>query len=524
MRISKADILKGIEGDEFFPVFQPIVALGAGELVGFEVLARWRVANDQFVPPDDFIPAAESLGLINRISNTILAQAFACAPISSSNLSLSFNLSSTQLLDAQLPTKLDSIAGQYRFPLNRLTIEITETALVDDLDRAAEVAGALKSMGCRLALDDFGTGYSSMKHLHSLPFDELKIDRSFVQSMTEKRESRKIVASVISLGHSLELSTVAEGIERPEQAEMLFWMGCNLGQGWFYGPPVAATEVPEIIAEPSRQRSCAVFACKSANQSLSLETVPAHRLAQLQAIYDGAPVGLCFLDRQMRYVSLNQQLARMNNVAAAEHIGRTVAEVIPEIFPIIEPYIKRALDGEPISQVELTKPSRCGSPAQTVILSYQPVWDEMGDVVGVSVAITDVTVRKGIEEALRNSENHNRNLMSLNPHVLWVLNAQGEVIDASPRWQEITGQSVEDALGNGWLDSLHPDDVHPTVTAIQRSIASRLSIDVMYRVRDKGRWKWMRSRGAPRLDETGEVEMIYGTVEEIDPRQPALAL
>lgn len=524
MRISEADILRGIERDEFFPVFQPIVALGAGELVGFEVLARWRVENDQFVPPDIFIPAAENLGLINRLSNTILAQAFACTPISNSDLALSFNLSSTQLLDSQLPLKLDSIAREYRFPLNRLTIEITETALVDDLDRAAEVANALKSMGCRLALDDFGTGYSSMKHLHSLPFDELKIDRSFVQSMTEKRESRKIVASVISLGHSLELSVVAEGIEKPEQAEMLFWMGCNLGQGWFYGPPVAASEVPEIIAEPARQRSRAIFSSKSANQSLSLETVPAHRLAQLQAIYDGAPVGLCFLDRQMRYVSLNQQLARMNNVPAAEHIGRTVAEVIPDIFPLIEPYIKRALAGEPISHLELTKPlSVAGSPAQTVILSYQPVRDEMGDVVGVSVAITDVTARKGIEEALRNTEDHCRHLMSLNPHILWVLNARGEVIDASPRWHELTGQLMEDALGHGWLRSLHPDDVDPTVLAIERSIASRISIDVMYRIRNKGRWKWMRSRGTPRLDDSGEVEMVYGIVEEIDPRMHALA-
>ena len=525
MRISEADILRGIDRGEFFPVFQPIVALAVGELVGFEVLARWKLGHDQFVPPDAFIPAVEKLGLINRLSNTILAQAFACAPISGSNLALSFNLSTTQLLDPRLPARLESIATEHRFPLNRLTIEITETALVDDLHRASQVAGALKSLGCRLALDDFGTGYSSMKHLHSLPFDELKIDRTFVQSMTEKRESRKIVASVIGLGHSLELSTVAEGIEKPEQAEMLFWMGCNLGQGWFYGPPVASTEVPEIIAEPASRRSRAIFSAQSSNQALSLETVPAHSLAQLQAIYDGAPVGLCFLDRQMRYVSLNQQLARMNNVPVAEHLGRTVAEVIPDMFPLLEPYIKRALAGEPISQIELTRPATAHwSPAQTVSLSYQPVRDEMGDVVGVSVAITDATQRKGIEEALRNTENHYRHLMDLNPHILYVLNAQGEVIDASPRWNELTGQSIEDALGNGWLGCLHPDDVDPTASAIQRSIASRSSIDVRYRIASKGRWKWMRSRGALRFDHSGNVEMIYGIVEEIEPALSILAL
>jgi PAS domain S-box-containing protein len=525
MRISEADILRGIDRGEFFPVFQPIVALGVGELVGFEVLARWKLGHDQFVPPDTFIPAVEKLGLINRLSNTILAQAFACAPISNSNLALSFNLSTTQLLDPRLPAKLESIANEHRFPLNRLTIEITETALVDDLHRASLVAGALKSLGCRLALDDFGTGYSSMKHLHSLPFDELKIDRSFVQSMTEKRESRKIVASVIGLGHSLELSTVAEGIEKPEQAEMLFWMGCNLGQGWFYGPAVASTEVPEFMVEPGSRRSRAIFSAQSANQALSLETVPAHRLAQLQAIYDGAPVGLCFLDRQMRYVSLNQQLAKMNNVPAAEHVGRKVCEVIPDLFPMIEPHIMRALAGEPVSHVELSRPATVSSgPAKTVIASYQPVRDEMGDVVGVSVALTDATQRKGIEEALRTTEDHYRHLMNLNPHILYVLNARGEVVDASPRWTELTGQSIADALGNGWLGCLHPDDVAPTVSVIQRSIASRCSIDVTYRIGHNGRWKWMRSRGALRFDHCGDVEMIYGSVEEIEPALSAVAL
>jgi PAS domain S-box-containing protein len=226
----------------------------------------------------------------------------------------------------------------------------------------------------------------------------------------------------------------------------------------------------------------------------------------------------------MRYVSLNQQLAKMNNVPAAEHIGRTVAEVIPEIYPLIKPYIQCALAGEPISHLELTKPETApGSPAQTVILSYQPVRDEMGDVVGVSVAITDATQHKGIEEALRHSEEHCRHLMNLNPQIIWVLNAQGEVIDANPRWKELTGQSVEDAMGNGWLTCLHPDDVNPTVSAIQRSIASRLPIDLMYRIGNKGRWKWMRSRGAPRFDLSGRVEMIYGIVEEIESRLSAVA-
>jgi len=122
-----------------------------------------------------------------------------------------------------------AVAAEGCFPLHRLTIEITESALVDDLERAEAAARALKALQCKLSLDDFGTGYSSLKHLHALPFSELKVDRNFVNSMTEKRESRKIVAAVVGLGQSLGLTTVAEGVETQEQANMLLWLGCDLG-------------------------------------------------------------------------------------------------------------------------------------------------------------------------------------------------------------------------------------------------------------------------------------------------------
>jgi len=119
---------------------------------------------------------------------------------------------------------------------------------------AQKIAHALKAMGCRLALDDFGTGYSSLRHLQALPFDELKIDRSFVKAMTNTRESRKIVAAIVGLGHSLDLITVAEGVEMKEQAEMLLHLGCQLGQGWLYGKPSTADAIPGMVA--AKPRAC----------------------------------------------------------------------------------------------------------------------------------------------------------------------------------------------------------------------------------------------------------------------------
>lgn len=206
----------------------------------------------------------------------------------------------------------------------------------------------------------------------------------------------------------------------------------------------------------------------------------------------------------------------MNGVPLSAHLGKTVAEVIPRVYPLVEPFIRRALAGEPVSGVEIQKPPDANGNAQTLMLSYQPVRDEAGEVDGVSVAIMDITRAKRIEEALRESENHYRHMIELSPHVPWVLNPKGEVTDASPRWESITGQKIEDALGNGWLAMLHPDDVAPILEAIQKCLGEKLPIDVEYRVRrTDGEWTWMRSRGAPRFGSSGEVIAVYGVVEEV---------
>lgn len=517
-----AEIRRGLDAGEFFPVFQPIVELRSGQIEGFEVLARWQHPSGEVIAPDDFIPAVERAGMINDLTASILKQAFALGPIWQSPLKLSVNLSATQLLNPRLPERLEATALTGGFPLDRLTLEITESALVDDLEKAREAALALKARHCRLALDDFGTGYSSLTHLHALPFDELKVDRSFVSSMADQRASREIVASVIGLGQSLGLATVAEGVESPEQAEILFWMGCNLAQGWHYGRPVRADQLSAVIASSPFERAVALTASHDRTIRESLQALPAYRLAQLQAIYDGAPVGLCFLDRNLRYVSLNQRLAELNGLPAAEHLGRTVAEVLPALYPKVEPLIRRALAGEPVDGVEIKKPG--AGPRgqdQTLLPFYRAVHGSAGDIVGVSVAIMDISQYKRTEEALRESEDHFRHMIRLSPHVPWVLNAQGAVIDASPRWEEITGQPMLEAMGHGWLKFVHPDDVTRTNEAIRRTLQQGLPIDVDYRVRQpSGEWKWMRSRGAPRFSPNGKIVSVYGVVEEVDAPRP----
>jgi PAS domain S-box-containing protein len=517
MSFDEAEIHRAFEGEEFYPFFQPLVELRTGQLAGFELLARWKHRRLGLVLPDNFIPALEKSGSINQLTRQLLKKAFATSRDLPGTLTLSVNLSPLQLLDLSLPAKIAAAAAQSDFFLGRLTVEITESALLVDLPRAQSVARELKAMQCRLALDDFGTGYSSLKHLQALPFDELKVDRSFVSSMTESRESRKIVAAVVGLGRSLGLITVAEGVETPEHANMLLWLGCDFGQGYLYSKPVPAEELPTLVSQKPRIYSTALSAPADAGPITSLEALPGQRFAQLQAIYDSAPVGLCLLDRNLRYVSLNRRLAQMNGAPVAAHLGRPITELVPDLYPRFEGFLRRALQGESIPNVEVQRPNfEAGGGDRTLMLSYQPVLDEAGEVMGVSIAVMDISERKRIELALRESEEHRRNIVELNPQTPWIMDAEGKTVEVSSRWETLTGFTREQARGFGWLDALHPDDVEPTKRVIEHAIANKSRTDVRYRIRrPDGGWRWVRSRGYPRFGPAGEVICWYGGVEDI---------
>jgi EAL domain-containing protein (putative c-di-GMP-specific phosphodiesterase class I) len=185
------DPYKALVNGEFVPYFQPIVTLRTGQLAGFEVLARWIHPTHGLILPDLFIGRAENDGWINALTQKIIESAFASAFVIPAPMTLSVNISTVQLRDMHLPELFRQASELTGFPLSRLVIEITESALTENVDFSLSVTQELKTMGCNLALDDFGTGYSSLLHLQSLPFDELKLDRSFVSTMRERRQSRK---------------------------------------------------------------------------------------------------------------------------------------------------------------------------------------------------------------------------------------------------------------------------------------------------------------------------------------------
>jgi diguanylate cyclase (GGDEF)-like protein/PAS domain S-box-containing protein len=231
--------------------FQPIYELGTGRIAAFEALVRWQHPKRGLLGPMSFIPFAEAVGLIDEIGNHVLLAA--CEEASNwsrvtgeaSAPAISVNVSPRQLLDDQLPERLESLLNRYRLDPACVILEITEGALIKDPDAAAAKLQSLSRLGLRLAVDDFGTGYSSLAYLQRFPIDMLKIDRSFVNDITRPESS--VAEAIVQISHTLGLVPIAEGVESQPQADALADLGCDLAQGFHLGRPLDAAETRALL-------------------------------------------------------------------------------------------------------------------------------------------------------------------------------------------------------------------------------------------------------------------------------------
>ncbi|MCS0504135.1 putative bifunctional diguanylate cyclase/phosphodiesterase [Ancylobacter mangrovi] len=248
----ETELREAIANDTLIPYFQPLVRLNNRTVYGFETLARWQRQDGSFVPPDVFIRTAENAGLITDLSDKLLRKACLAARNWPANLILAFNISPRQLSDQFLGNRLLRILKEVDFPPHRISIEITESAIIRDIGETVRILDQLRAVGVRIALDDFGTGYSSLAQLAQLPLDKIKIDRQFTANFMENDKQAKIVRSLLELGRVLEISMLAEGVETDEQYQMLRSMGCYLGQGYLFGRPMPAEAVPAYLSDSQR--------------------------------------------------------------------------------------------------------------------------------------------------------------------------------------------------------------------------------------------------------------------------------
>jgi diguanylate cyclase (GGDEF)-like protein len=239
-----------IDTDCIDATYQPIMNLQTHDVVGFEVAPRWLDPEKGEVALERFIAIAEDVGLIHVLAERILRQACEAARRWPPHVTLSIDIYPSQLRDRLLSARVVRILAETGLAAARLEMEITESALVADMEGAQIALGALRAAGVRIALDNFGTGYSSLYHLRNFKLDKIKIDRSFIQAMASERESAGIVSALVGLGQGLGLTIAADGVEASDQEASLILSGCEQGQGGLFSAPMTATETGALFRDP----------------------------------------------------------------------------------------------------------------------------------------------------------------------------------------------------------------------------------------------------------------------------------
>jgi len=245
---------RGIAAGEFVPYYEQQIDIQTGKLVGFEMLARWQSPDFGLVTPEMFIPLAEEIGVIGELSENLIRQALQDAKSWDEELTLSVNISPIQLRDPWFAQKLLRLLTEAGFPPYRFEIEITESCLHENIAVVRAIITSLKNQGIKISLDDFGTGYSSLAQLRALPFDRLKIDRSFVTELASEGANSQLVSAIVALGRGLGLPIVAEGIENSEALTVLQQLGDLKGQGYHYGRPEdAEATLQRLIRQAAKE-------------------------------------------------------------------------------------------------------------------------------------------------------------------------------------------------------------------------------------------------------------------------------
>lgn len=274
-------IRRGLEQGEFLPYYEQQIDLATGELVGFEMLARWNSPQMGIVSPEIFISIAEDIGVISALSEQLIEIAFQDAREWDPNITLSVNISPVQMRDPWFSQKLLKLLVKHQFPPQRLEIEITESCLHDNVSMVRSMIASLRNQGVKISLDDFGTGYASLSQLRTMKFDRLKIDRSFVSELRDTDANSKIVDAIVSLGNGLDMPITAEGIEDETILATLNSLGNFKGQGFHYGRPETSEQVRKRLRKLGKLRT---FPDVTRKPSSEIDSIDSHAIISTPAM------------------------------------------------------------------------------------------------------------------------------------------------------------------------------------------------------------------------------------------------
>jgi PAS domain S-box-containing protein len=443
---------EAVRADRIELHYQPVVDLSNGATVGVEALARWHDCELGPVPPDHFIPVAESSGLIVELGRRVLHRACREATTWSEHpdarIVVAVNVSPVQLRE---PTFVDDVRRALResgLPADRLCLEVTETAIVADVAEAAATLRRVRELGVTLALDDFGTGHSSLTLLRNLPLQSVKIDRSLIRKVASEAQDAVLVQLVVDAAHTLGLRVCAEGVEELDQAQQLMSLGCDTGQGWLFGKPTPPADEP--VRALDDEGPAWLRATTSAPVALT-----------------GSDDLVVVADRHRRVTYVSASCRRVLGRMPSEVIGRPLGELLGH--------------GHDEGPVTLRVPHKDGDD-RWLRGVVQPLYDAAGEVREILSVLSDVTAGVLGDKALADSEELFRSAFSGAPIGIALSDFDGRLLRVNPALAEMVGRSASELLEMSVADITHEDDRDVDVANLEEVRSGKVS---QHRVRKR---------------------------------------
>ncbi|MFC7061997.1 EAL domain-containing protein [Halobacillus seohaensis] len=469
--INENTIKAALERNEFQVYYQPKVNLATGEVIGAEALVRWIHPEYGTISPGEFIPLAESSGLIIPIGEWVLMTA--CQQLKKwqdlieSPFTMSVNLSVRQVYQPDLIEMIRRIIEETGIDSENLELEITESMMLD-IDFAYTILREFKNIGVQISLDDFGKGYSSLLYLKKFPLDKIKIDQSFIKNCSEDTNDATLLKTIIVMAHQLNFQVVAEGVENREHLVFLQRNLCDEAQGFLFSKPIPGEEFmekEEMIGQIVQQNGLPsdVF-----NKNWMEEELRMARQELLDTVRQQQGMIFKFVERSGQFVHTlcDGELLNRLGLASEMVVGRALHDFLPAVIADEKvPYYKRAWNGE--DRVTYERESN----GVHYISSLRPI-RRRGQVVEVIGSCIDITDRKKAEEALKISEEKYRFIAENISDLVKIVNVDGVVEYASPSHQTMLGHSPEKYKGETLFNYIHPNDQDYVLSAFNKLLAT----------------------------------------------------
>ncbi|GEL77045.1 sensor domain-containing phosphodiesterase [Tenuibacillus multivorans] len=517
--IDKQDLEMALQKQEFYIVYQPQFDLTSGRVTGMETLIRWNHSKWGSVSPDEFIPLAEDSGMMHDITKWVLKKA--CWQNQKwqnrglPKMKVAVNISPVDFEMDELYDVVVKVLDETGLNPVYLELEITETAIIKDVENTIKTLEKLSKTGVSIAIDDFGTGNASLAYIRDLPIHKVKIDRSFMKEIPYHKKNSSIVKDIIEMCHNLNLDIVAEGVETEEEVIFLSLYQCTIAQGFLFGHPMLAEETEKEISTCENHAMSLIYRLED-RINLGSAKMNEHRF---ESLFNQNPDLVCSFGLNRKFLSVNPAIEKILGYKSQDVLNNDIMSFIySEDIGIVDQCFNKILYGNNSKPIDIRLIHKQGDLVYCNVTSF-PI--RLGQrIVGIYSVIKDVTSQKKLEEALHESQRKYKLLTENMSDLLSLVRADGVIQYASPSHETVLGENPNFIEGKSFLDFVFSEDVERAKEEFRQILNTKQPRYIV--VRTSGEPIWMEVQGTPVLNDDGTLSYILFVSRDISEREKVL--